>query len=846
MKNNCNTQYKCKNCSAYIKDVSYCVDCDTEACEIVYESDCIVFTGNDLECYGIDENENLTNVLLKLLNFIYGDCKLCVTFKDEDGALSIKTLQPGTSPLKYNGKVWYGDADGLAIYWNSTINKWVCDLDGLGGGSFFQTLDNNNNNLPTSSSTNLWTPACDTSLTKPICSSSLGICPENMCFKFGYITSPAINVNENPQGTLYNGKPWYVINANTYYLYIYWDDDYVAGPAWVVGYSTSSSATLPISNSNIWSYSLIPSDTPNDCISNCPTSNTPWTNTGNEQDDWFFIAVNRGECSVLSCSFSATAVILNPCAEAICGQTYEGYGYLYNWYAIFGANVQTNGGRNYGGIVNTLQPYSDERNQWRVPSDQDWTDLTTYLSGESVAGGKLKTICTSPFMINNGLWGSSNVGATNQVNWAGVPGGSRRLLDGSTFTAINSIGSYWSSNEQDINTARYNNLVGALASVFRDFSGGYKQDGKSLRLVRPATLLEQGLADGTTSNQNPSLPHYIGNSRTYITVKIGNQVWTAQNLIDDQYNNAVSIPEITDDAAWGSSTTGARCSYNNGTITPDQGQIELCGECPQTYLYNHFAISDERELAPPGWRVPTLAEWQTLFNTESDTTYAFIDPLGWLKDDYWGDPSELTNTSGLSLRYNGYRWNNGGFFEDYEGYYWTKDPLTIMALYGCCGDWDNYTAPIVKAKDGYAVRLIKEDDVNPGTVTGNDGRIYPTVKIGNQVWMAADLQETKYRNGDLIPYVADNTDWSNLETGARVTFNNETNCNPTSIPCIEYRFHNNSSIENCVFEYTQCDGTVVEETLLPSSSLIDVCGLWNSVNILSGDIDIEYNGICNP
>jgi hypothetical protein len=39
---------------------------------------------------------------------------------------------------------------------------------------------------------------------------------------------------------------------------------------------------------------------------------------------------------------------------------------------------------------------------------------------------------------------------------------------------------------------------------------------------------------------------------------------------------------------------------------------------------------------------------------------------------------------------------------------------------------------------------------NPGTVTGNDGKVYSTVKIGTQVWMAANSAETKYQNGDPI------------------------------------------------------------------------------------------------
>ncbi len=53
------------------------------------------------------------------------------------------------------------------------------------------------------------------------------------------------------------------------------------------------------------------------------------------------------------------------------------------------------------------------------------------------------------------------------------------------------------------------------------------------------------------------------------------------------------------------------------------------------------------------------------------------------------------------------------------------------------------------------------------TMTGNDGTVYKTVKIGDQWWMAENLKETQYRNGDEIPKVDYNTSWKNISTGAR-------------------------------------------------------------------------------
>ncbi|MBI5010148.1 MAG: fibrobacter succinogenes major paralogous domain-containing protein, partial [Bacteroidia bacterium] len=72
------------------------------------------------------------------------------------------------------------------------------------------------------------------------------------------------------------------------------------------------------------------------------------------------------------------------------------YGALYNWYAV-------NTGK--------LCPIG-----WHVPSDDEWTLLTTFRGGYSVAGGKLKETGTLH-------WTSPNTGATNETGFTALPGG---------------------------------------------------------------------------------------------------------------------------------------------------------------------------------------------------------------------------------------------------------------------------------------------------------------------------------------------------------------------------------------------------------------------------------------
>ena len=89
----------------------------------------------------------------------------------------------------------------------------------------------------------------------------------------------------------------------------------------------------------------------------------------------------------------------------------------------------------------------------------------------------------------------------------------------------------------------------------------------------------------------------------YQTVKIGNQVWTVENLRTTKYNDGSAIPLVTDNTAWEKLTTPGYCLYDN----------DIKHKSKYGALYNWFAI-DTKKLAPAGWHVPTDTEWTTLQN----------------------------------------------------------------------------------------------------------------------------------------------------------------------------------------------------------------------------------------
>jgi hypothetical protein len=191
----------------------------------------------------------------------------------------------------------------------------------------------------------------------------------------------------------------------------------------------------------------------------------------------------------------------------------------------------------------------------------------------SFSRGAYKTRCLLPLSTGKGVWFSPNVSATNLYNLAIVPGGTR--FANGLFDKINEQGAYL----QIYNSNTIRNVIFSYSSdsFISVSSPGTERNGVSIRLVRPTTPAELNLPNGTTSNQNPQLPHYLDNSgRTYITVKIGNRVWMAQNLMDTRLNNGTIIDEGLDDIQWNSTIDPACCTYNN-QLTFNNGSVLICG-----------------------------------------------------------------------------------------------------------------------------------------------------------------------------------------------------------------------------------------------------------------------------
>lgn len=184
----------------------------------------------------------------------------------------------------------------------------------------------------------------------------------------------------------------------------------------------------------------------------------------------------------------------------------------------------------------------------------------------------------------------------------------------------------------------------------------------------------------------------------YKTVKIGTQIWMAENLRTATYNNGTAIPNVTNGSTWSGLTSGAWCYYNNNSSY----------NIPYGKLYNWYTMVSLNNLCPTGWRTPTETDYTTLFN------YLATDIAGKLKDagtTYWiSSNTGATNETGFKHLPGGNRTSTGSF--DYLselGYLWTRSGPTFNGKYF----YMNYSSTTVifgdgDRKAGYSVRCIKD------------------------------------------------------------------------------------------------------------------------------------------
>jgi uncharacterized protein (TIGR02145 family) len=188
-------------------------------------------------------------------------------------------------------------------------------------------------------------------------------------------------------------------------------------------------------------------------------------------------------------------------------------------------------------------------------------------------------------------------------------------------------------------------------------------------------------------------------AQSYSTVRINKQEWMQINLSTRVFRNGDSIPLAKSKDAWRNAemSKSPMCCYLEGDsiLNSEMG-----------LLYNWYAVNDERGLAPEGFRIPSIADFQILLNQFESNEIACIR----LKDATW--TSDISQLTGFNAKATGFRFYKGMY--DSKGYitgFWAKESasnefsaLSFMLTASCI--IQEPIGPAIKGA-GFSVRCIK-------------------------------------------------------------------------------------------------------------------------------------------
>ena len=279
------------------------------------------------------------------------------------------------------------------------------------------------------------------------------------------------------------------------------------------------------------------------------------------------------------------------------------YGYLYNWKAVM--NSQDSSTANPSGRQGICPT------GWHVPSHAEWQQLESfvniqYSSNTSSLNTYAKVLAASSGWGTDATLNSTAPGCDQSTNNATGFGAYPAGIFNISYTSFGSNAYFWSSSYTggtyyyDLNIGR----TGTMAGI----SGYIPQAAMSVRCVKDDnSYTPEQRVDAQPCPYMHTMKDYDGN--VYNTVQIGTQCWMKENLKTTHFSNGTAI-------ALGSSTSTpvAYRYYPNN----DSNRVAAYG-----YLYNWKAVmngssssvyipSGIQGVCPPGWHVPSDAEWTLL------------------------------------------------------------------------------------------------------------------------------------------------------------------------------------------------------------------------------------------
>ena len=397
---------------------------------------------------------------------------------------------------------------------------------------------------------------------------------------------------------------------------------------------------------------------------------------------------------------------------------------------------------------------------WHLPSKTEFETLLKTVGGADSAGIKLKSVDGWKFEKKETV-------GTDDYGWTALPGGYRKEDNLSGLVVTGNIESYdfigdkvlayfWTSTE-DIKTSTRLSDGGILLdhafslfmkNVYADafLSGEYMDNAMSVRCIMDSAptssaksssskKTESSSSVKSSSSQKTESSSSVKSSssaksgssdgelvderdgQTYKTVKIGNQVWMAENLNLETpnsycYNDSAKYcTKYGRLYTWAAAMDGAGKWSTNG---------KGCGDGNNMCL----PMSPVRGVCPERWHLPTKAEFETLITAvggiqDADADDVWSDAGKMLKSiSGWNDCGKGADHSGdgvdayafLALPAGG--WYDRGKYDD-EGnraVFWSSTEYSSsraysMSLEYCVGYVD---LPVYNVYYGFSVRCVKD------------------------------------------------------------------------------------------------------------------------------------------
>lgn len=138
----------------------------------------------------------------------------------------------------------------------------------------------------------------------------------------------------------------------------------------------------------------------------------------------------------------------------------------------------------------------------------------------------------------------------------------------------------------------YSSSLTGLQAITAYYVRAYATNNAGTGYGNVVTFTTSATADDTVSDIDGNF---------YRTVRVGSQLWMAENLRTTRLNDGQPIPNVTSFSDWpGLLTPGYSWYDNDPANAPRHGA-----------LYNWYAVGTGR-LAPTGWHVPSADEWEVL------------------------------------------------------------------------------------------------------------------------------------------------------------------------------------------------------------------------------------------